>query len=107
RAVHLVIPDWRLAGLTVSLCAGCVAVVALARLASLDHGPDAARPAVLFLSVCPLTVFLTAGYTEALFLAFALPAWLQARRGRWWVAGALAAGASTVRVTGLFLAAAL
>jgi hypothetical protein len=52
-------------------------------------------------------VFLAAGYTEALFLAFALPAWLAARRGAWAAAGVLGAGAASIRVTGIFLAVAL
>lgn len=95
------------AGLLVSLVAGTVAVVALARLAALDGPAQAGDRAVLLLVLSPAAVFLAAGYTEALFLALSLPAWLAARRGRWWTAGVLAAGASSVRVTGLFLAVAL
>jgi hypothetical protein len=96
-----------LAGLLVSLVAGAVAAIALARLGE-DEGPDGTgERAVLLLVLSPAAVFLAAGYTEALFLAFALPAWLAARRGSWWVAGLLGAGAASVRVTGLFLAAAL
>jgi hypothetical protein len=96
-----------LAGLVVSFVAGGFAVVALARLGE-DEGPDGTgERAVLLLLLAPSAVFLAAGYTEALFLGFALPAWLAARRGRWWWAGLLAAGAASVRVTGLFLAAAL
>jgi len=107
RAVHVVISDWRLAGLIISGIAGCIVVIAQRRLTALDHGPLAGRRAALILALCPFTVFLTAGYTETLFLAFAVAARLQARRGRWWAAGLLAAGASSVRVTGIFLAVAL
>jgi Mannosyltransferase (PIG-V) len=107
RALHVVVPNWTLDGLLVSFLAGAVAVVALARLAVLDGGPRAGGRAALLFCVSPLAVFLAAGYTEALFLAFALPAWLMARRGRWPAACLLAAGASCVRVTGLFLAAGL
>ncbi len=95
------------AGLLVSLLGGAVAVVALARLAALDHGPDAGRRSVLIWLLAPTAVFLAAPYTEALFLGLALPAWLAARRGRWALAGLLAAGAMSVRVSGVFLAAAL
>lgn len=63
--------------------------------------------AALALMVSPYAVFLFAGYSEALFLAFALPAWLFARRRRWAAAALCAAGASSVRITGLFLAIAL
>ncbi|MEU6327894.1 mannosyltransferase family protein [Streptomyces sp. NPDC047049] len=108
RAVHTVIPDWATAGLLISFVAGAVAVLALARIARL-HLPDerAGRRAVLFLLLSPCAIFLAAGYTEALFLALALPAWLAAQRQNWPAAAALAALATAVRVSGLFLAAAL
>ncbi|MEU8204256.1 hypothetical protein [Streptosporangium sp. NPDC049046] len=107
RAVHLVIDDWTLAGLLISLVAGAVAMTALARLAEFEGPRGAGRYAVLALLLWPMAVFLFAGYSEALFLAFAIPAWLAARQGRWPLAAALAAGASCVRITGLFLAVAL
>ncbi|WP_344448275.1 hypothetical protein [Actinocorallia aurantiaca] len=52
----------------------------------------------------PCAVFLFAAYSEALFLALAIPAWLLAKKGRWELAVLCAAGASIVRITGLFLA---
>ncbi|MFD7918126.1 mannosyltransferase family protein [Streptomyces sp. NPDC059740] len=122
RAVHTVLPDWTVAGLTVSFAAGAVAVVALARIARL-HLPvadasrdasldgsrraDVGRRAVLFLLLSPCAIFLALGYTEALFLALALPAWLAAHNRHWPLATALTALATCVRVSGLFLAAAL
>lgn len=105
RGVDAVTGDWVIAGLVVSLVAGTVAAVALARLAVLDGAPG--HLAVGALVVSPYAVFLAAGYSEALFLGFALPAWLAARRRNWLAAGVLTALASTVRVTGLFLALAL
>jgi hypothetical protein len=105
RAVHLVVPDWAAAGLLISLVAGAVAMVALARLA--ENEGATGWMAVLALLLFPMAVFLSAGYSESLFLAFAIPAWLMARLGRWPEAVLLAAGASCVRITGLFLAVAL
>ncbi|MCW2599296.1 MAG: hypothetical protein JWM02_1125 [Frankiales bacterium] len=102
RAVHTVVPDWTAAGLLVSLVAGAVAVVFLARLAELD-GVDGSR-AALYLVLSPYAVFLAAGYSEALFLACALPGWFAARKGHWAAASLLVAGACTVRVSGAFLA---
>ncbi|WP_344922767.1 hypothetical protein [Streptosporangium oxazolinicum] len=107
RAVHLVIDDWTLAGLLISFVAGAVAMTALARLAEFEGPAGIGRWAVLALLLWPMAVFLFAGYSESLFLAFAIPAWLAARQGRWPLAAALAAGASCVRITGLFLALAL
>lgn len=105
RAVHLVVPSWAMCGLLISLVAGAVAMVALAKLAEHEGAPG--WVAVLALVLFPTAVFLFAGYSEALFLAFAIPAWLFARRGQWPLAVLFAAGASCVRITGLFLAVAL
>ena len=105
RAVHGFVPNWAAAGLLVSFVAGAIAMVYLARLAGLD-GADGDRT-VLYLVLSPYAVFLAAGYSEALFLAFALPGWDAARRGHWASAGLLVAGAATVRVSGAFLAIAL
>ncbi|MQA80335.1 MAG: hypothetical protein GEV10_17945 [Streptosporangiales bacterium] len=107
HAVHYVIPNWTLAGLVISLVASLVATLSLVRLGDAE-GPHGTGPrAATFLLFSPWAVFLAAGYTEATFLAFALPAWLHARRGRWGWAGLLAMCASTIRITGLFLAIAL
>ncbi len=103
--VHRAVPDWTAAGLLVSLVAGAWSCRWLGRLAELD-GVDGAR-ATLYLVLSPYAVFLAAGYSEALFLALALPGWWCARRGHWAAAGLLVAGASAVRVSGLFLAAGL
>lgn len=105
HAVHWVVPSWTAAGLVLSLLAGAVACGYLGRLAALDGADDAA--AVLALVLSPYAVFLFAGYSEALFLALALPAWWAARHGRWPLASLLVAGACTVRISGLFLAVAL
>lgn len=111
KAVHLVVPDWAGAGLLISLVAGAAAVVALARLTEFEYcrrvpdgSPEAARRTAVLLLVCaPAAVFLAAGYTESLFLAFALPGWLAARRGHWLRAGLLLAAACTIRINGLFV----
>ncbi|MEV6105842.1 mannosyltransferase family protein [Streptomyces sp. NPDC051940] len=108
RAVHVVVPDWTAAGLLISFVAGGVAVVALARIARLHlPGADTGRRTVLFFLLSPCAVFLALGYTEALFLALALPAWLATQRHDWPLAAALTALATSVRISGLFLAAAV
>ena len=68
---------------------------------------QAAADSALFFALAPAAVFLAAGYSESLFAAFAFSAWAAARRDRWGLAVGLAAGASAVRVNGLFLAAAI
>ncbi|HUR52188.1 MAG TPA: mannosyltransferase family protein [Mycobacteriales bacterium] len=103
RVVHLVVRDWIASGMVVAAIAGAVACVALHRLAAEESGAEAGRRAVLYLVLFPYAVFLFAGYSEALFLAFATTAWLAARREQWWLAGLLGAGASLTRVTGVAL----
>jgi len=109
RAVHTVVSDWTVAGLLISLVGGAVVVVALARIAGLGRpdGALAGQRAAVILLLSPAAVFLAAGYTESLFLAFALPAWLAAKNRHWRAAGLLAAAGTTVRISGLFLAAAI
>jgi hypothetical protein len=99
-ATHLLLRNWVLSELTVSAVAGCFAVVALARLGR--H-----RRAVLYLVTAPAAIFLMVGYSEALFLALAIPAWLAARRGQWWRAALLAGLAGLVRPDAFFLIPAL
>ncbi|HET9657517.1 MAG TPA: mannosyltransferase family protein [Kineosporiaceae bacterium] len=99
--------------LLVSLLAGAVAAVLLWRLAAeraVAAGRDPQRAglsAVIFLAVAPYGIFLSAAYSEATFLAFALAAWWAATRRHWWAAGLLVAVATAVRINGVFLAAAL
>ena len=97
---HLVVRNWTLAELAVPAVAGCFAVVSLARLGG-------GRRATLYLVTAPASVFLMVGYSEALFLALAAPAWRAAVRGRWWRAALLAGLAGLVRPDGLFLIPAL
>ncbi|MCW2914118.1 MAG: hypothetical protein JWN52_2186 [Actinomycetia bacterium] len=107
HAVHLIVPDWRLSALLISLVAGAVAMVALSRLGDQEGAKGTGTRAVIALLLSPFAVFLFAGYSEALFLAFALPAWMLARQRRWELAAVCAFFGAGVRVTGLFLAVAL
>jgi hypothetical protein len=96
---------WSLA--VVAWIGAAVAAVALWRLVADRLGDTAANRSVILLLVGPYAVFLMASYSECMFLAFAIPAWLAATRRRWWWAGILAAGAAFTRIDGVFLALAL
>lgn len=98
-AMHLLVRNWILAGLTVSLIAGAVALVCLNRLGG--------SQTTLLILTAPAAMYLAVGYSEALFLALALPAWMAARRRDWLAVGLLTALAGLVRVNGLFLLAAV
>jgi hypothetical protein len=101
RIVHVLVPDWIVAGLLVSFLAGALAVAALWRLAADEVGRPAARFAVISLICFPYAVFLFAAYSEGIFLGFATASWLAARRQRWWWAGLLGAGAASARISGV------
>lgn len=107
RGVGTVITDYKLAGLAISLVAGAVTMVALARLGEEEGAEGTGARAAIAMVAGPPAVFMFAGYSESVFLALILPAWLLARQGRWPAAVLLAALGSCVRITGLFFALAL
>lgn len=97
--------DGRFGGLLLVIVAGAVAAVALGVLAAEVSGrPEVGTWAVALLATSPLTVFLSVVYTEAVFLALSVTAWLAARRERWLLAGVLTGVAAAFRINGLFLA---
>jgi len=95
------------AGIVASLAAALVAFLLLYRLAEERLGADGARRAVLYLAVFPTSLFLQAVYTESLFLALALGAFLLAERRRWAAAGAATGLAMLARIAGVALLPAL
>jgi len=86
----------------------CIAAcVVLHRLAKLEFDREIADTSVLVILVFPTAYFLHVGYTESLFLATSLAAFLSARRGAWMQAGLWAFFATLTRMSGLALLPAL
>lgn len=103
RAVSLVTGSLAAAGVLVSF-AGCFAgLVILRRLAELELGPRVAAAAVELLAFGPVALFLSAVYTEGLFLGLSTGTLYAARRGRWATAGVLGGLSALTRVTGAVL----
>jgi Gpi18-like mannosyltransferase len=96
-----------LAGLLISTLSTWVACAYLIKLADEEIGGGAGRRAALYLLLFPTAVFLVAPYSEALFIAGAIPAFYYARRARWLAAALPAAVASATRAAGMFLIAGL
>ena len=96
-----------LAGVLLSLAACAVAFVLLHRLAAERLGEDGARRTVLYLAIFPTALFLQAVYSESLYLALVLGAFLLAERGRFLGAGAVAGLALLARPVGIALLPAL
>jgi Mannosyltransferase (PIG-V) len=95
------------AGMLISAVATVVACAYLYALADEELGAGAGRRAVLYLLLFPTAVFLVAPYSEALFLAGAVPAFYYARRGLWLHSALPAAVAVASRAAGIFLLAGL
>jgi hypothetical protein len=90
-----------LAGTIVSLVACAAAFVLLYRLARTLLDDDAARRAVLYLAFFPMAIFLGAVYSESLYLALTIAAFLAAERGRWGIAGVTTGLAILTRIAGV------
>jgi Gpi18-like mannosyltransferase len=99
--------DYLVGAFIVANVASFVAVFLFDRLVRLDHDVATTRQAVWFFCIFPLSYFLHIGYTESLFLALALGAFLAARTGHWPLVGLLGAFACLTRVNGLVLLPAL
>ena len=108
RLVHFVFPlsrdvGWLDDGIILSNLALLVALIYLYRLVRLDYERRTAARAVLYVCVFPTTLFLSAVYSESLFLALVVAAFYYARTARWFVAGLLAAAAAVCRPPGILL----
>ena len=92
-----------LSTLLVSNVAYVVAMILLYKLASLDLPESRSRRALLYISIYPTAFFFLSGYTESLFLALTVGAFLAARKGRWWLCAGLGALAAATRGPGVLL----
>ncbi len=96
--------NYVLAGVLLSAAISLILFVLLYELVSFDFGKSLAERTTLYLAVFPTSFFLTACYSEGLFLALTLGAFLAARRyANWWVAGLLIGLAALTRNIGILL----
>jgi Gpi18-like mannosyltransferase len=112
RLVHYAIPlqsdaGWLLVGIIVSNAALLAALIYLYRLMRFDYDRPTAGRVVLYLCVFPTTPFLSAVYSESLFLALVVAAFYYARADRWFIVGGLSAAAALCRPPGVLLIVAL
>jgi hypothetical protein len=102
-----------LAGVLLSMAAFALALYGIHRLAALEFASvaararvgsgDVARLAVLVTAFAPMAFFLSAVYSESLYLALSIGVFWFARRGRWVWVGVLGALAAATRSIGLVL----
>jgi hypothetical protein len=108
RWIHDLIPlshdaGWLLIGIIISNASLLIGLTYFYALVLLDFDRRTAARAVLYLCVFPTTLFLSAVYSESLFIALVVSAFYYARTGRWVVAGSLAAAAALGRAPGVLL----
>jgi 4-amino-4-deoxy-L-arabinose transferase-like glycosyltransferase len=89
--------------LLVSNLSSIAAFIYLYKLTKLDFDDTVAQKAVLFLSVFPTAYFLSAPYTEGLFLVTVIASFYYARIGKWPLAGFLCMLSALTRLTGLLM----
>ncbi len=92
-----------LAGLLVSNVAALIAVVYLYKLVEHEFGATTASLSVLFLALFPTAFYLSAIYTESLFLACSVTCIFYARKQRWWLSSACGGLAALTRAQGILL----
>lgn len=93
----------RVAGIFVSNSAALIAAIYLYKLTTKELGHKPAARAVLYLALFPMSFFLSAVYTESLFLALAISCTYYARLHRWWLAGLLGGLAALTRPQGALM----
>jgi hypothetical protein len=105
-----------LAGVLISMLAFALGLYGIHRLATLELArtarsavarervPQAARLAVALTAFAPMAVYLSALYTESLYMALSVGVFWSARQGRWAWVGVLGALAAATRSTGIVLA---
>ena len=103
RLFAMVFRNAYLSALIVSTIASLAAALTLYRLVALDYSRRMAREAVWFLFIFPTSYFLHIDYTESLFLALVLAAFLAARHDHWPLAGVIGMLAGLTHVNGAIL----
>lgn len=103
RLVAFVLGSYVISGALVSLTALLATLVIVRRLTVLELGEQTANLTVRLLAFGPMAVFLSAVYTESLFLALTSGAFYAGRRGRWATAGILGGLAAGTRSGGILL----
>lgn len=96
--------NYVLAAVVVSNVFCLASFILLFKLIQREFGDDAlATRTLILLAAFPTAFYLVAGYTEPLFLAFTLAAFLTAFDRRWWLAALMAFLASLTRLQGIVL----
>ena len=103
RAVSLLTGSMVVAGVLISLVALFIGLEVIRRLTELELGRLPAQATVRLIAFGPMALFLSAIYSESLFIALSAATFYAARRGRWAWAGVLGGLAGMTRIGGFLL----
>lgn len=103
RLFAVFIGDYLLSAMVVSNLASVFAVLFFYRLVNKDYTSDSSSRAVFYFLIFPTAYFLSAAYSESLFLFLSIASFYYAREGRWFSAGVFGGLASATRITGIVL----
>jgi hypothetical protein len=103
RALSWLTGSLVLAGVLISIVACLVGLEIVRRLAELDLGSATAKRTVQLIAFGPMSLFLSAVYTDGLFLALSAGTIYAARRGRWRQTALLGSLGAVARPAGVLL----
>jgi len=95
--------DYLVASLVISNIASIIFLWLLFNLVRKEYGVDAAKHSLFFIICFPAGFFLVAGYTESIFLAFAIGAWTAFKNKKFFSSGVLGLLATLTRSQGWVL----
>lgn len=103
RLFSVFIGDYLFSAMVVSNLASVLAVLYFYKLVRKDYTSNDATRVVFYFLIFPTAYFLSAAYTESLFLFLSIASFYYAREGRWFFAGLLGGLASVTRISGIVL----
>jgi Gpi18-like mannosyltransferase len=103
RLCWVFIKDYLLSSLIVSNIASVLSVFYFYKLVSKDYSSNVAIRAAFYFLIFPTAYFLSAAYTESLFIFLTIASFYYARDDRWFLAGIFGCMASMTRITGIVL----
>ncbi len=103
RFFAIFVRNYLFSAMVVSNLASILAVLFLYKLVNKDYNSENSSRAVLYFLIFPTAYFLSAAYSESLFLFLSIASFYYARERKWFPAGALGGLASATRITGIVL----
>lgn len=107
KLLHIVISDYRLCGVLLSVVCYAVGSLYFYKLTEKEFGEKAAENATVMLAVFPFSFFFGAVLTESLFLAISAAFLYYLRAHKWWLVSFLGFLACMTKVQGVLLAVAV